>query len=890
MRRKLGDIHGIHGLKRIFKDVKKAARKHDQDDFLGNVIIKLQDLPYTPADEWYPLEPRTETYPDRGQCHLQLKIIHQQRDTTLSKEQAVFSIYRRLLQQFIQFDGTQKQTTYRLGETELSTLATTILSLHATQNDISQFHQDLAQWLVYSKLYQHVQVNFLSLLQHLASIQYQWPQVTLQPWEKQELAESFRSFLDYGILLVQNYRNVFPLTDPKATDRLQSLLRVLVQIWKMTAFHELCSPVSDLQTRLDDAIKSGTIDSYRLQKQELQSSVKSEEEAVKSLVLLVEQLNLDLENNRKIWHKSFMWTAKINLFDITYLKLQELIFEDIREQVVSIGGGKSEGTVEGLFHLYLQLKHLKHQHIYFSKSDSTLPLDAFHTWFSEPLPKWLQAVYNATVQMVHRAVQKDQLEAIGERTKHSTSAVDIATCFSKIQTTWVQLNWPDPEESFVVMVKLTEDMCNIALMYCRLLKARAEDLSVKGCRATSSENSKINSVISLRLCVVLNNMEQLRVIISHLPAQLDWEGLKEDMTDRIEVEQIQNTLHTQLQTTKSSVNKEIKSVLQTLAQKLHMDIKIHIQHLAASSHSVPLSDMINPLMNFLVTEFAYMDTNLVQENFQSLLGFLWMHIIDILSTTSSHSDVSQDVYARLQYALRHLVQCFHAEGNGLPLDQLQNASFKALETKLKLNAASTQELIQKFFVKKAEQQAFDECSKYGAVTIKVFYNNQGQKLHVEILNAVNLIPLDSNGTSDPFVQLTLEPKHIFPAMESKTTQRKKNELNPLFDEIFEFSNVTPEQCGAEGACLLLTVFDYDTLVTDDLEGEAFFPLHNVPGRDSSEGTLNSTNVLQSRLSLSHPKPNEDTILKLLELRKRDKDAQALVKIRRQREKKSMERH
>lgn len=35
--------------------------------------------------------------------------------------------------------------------------------------------------------------------------------------------------------------------------------------------------------------------------------------------------------------------------------------------------------------------------------------------------------------------------------------------------------------------------------------------------------------------------------------------------------------------------------------------------------------------------------------------------------------------------------------------------------------------------------------KYGAVTIKALYRPSEQKLRVEVLNAVNLIPLDSNG-------------------------------------------------------------------------------------------------------------------------------------------------
>jgi len=35
--------------------------------------------------------------------------------------------------------------------------------------------------------------------------------------------------------------------------------------------------------------------------------------------------------------------------------------------------------------------------------------------------------------------------------------------------------------------------------------------------------------------------------------------------------------------------------------------------------------------------------------------------------------------------------------------------------------------------------------KYGAVTLITSYKRSEEKLHVEVLNAVNLIPLDSNG-------------------------------------------------------------------------------------------------------------------------------------------------
>lgn len=61
-----------------------------------------------------------------------------------------------------------------------------------------------------------------------------------------------------------------------------------------------------------------------------------------------------------------------------------------------------------------------------------------------------------------------------------------------------------------------------------------------------------------------------------------------------------------------------------------------------------------------------------------------------------------------------------------------------------------------------------------------------------------------------------------------------------------------EPCQKDGACLLLTVLDHDTLGADDLEGEAFLPLLSVPGLT---GTEEPGEVPQTRLPLTYPAPN-----------------------------------
>lgn len=72
----------------------------------------------------------------------------------------------------------------------------------------------------------------------------------------------------------------------------------------------------------------------------------------------------------------------------------------------------------------------------------------------------------------------------------------------------------------------------------------------------------------LQLCVVVNNIEQLRMMILKLPKQLDWARLEQNAGPVITPEQIQHTLHQQLQASISCLNNEIRGVVQTLAIKV----------------------------------------------------------------------------------------------------------------------------------------------------------------------------------------------------------------------------------------------------------------------------------------------------------------------------------
>ncbi|KAK2112070.1 Protein unc-13 D [Saguinus oedipus] len=606
----------------------------------------------------------------------------------------------------------------------------------------------------------------------------------------------------------------------------------------------------------------------------------------------------------------------------------------VQDHTTAVGDAVSPEMGESLFQLYVSLKELCQLRPSSSERDGVMALESFHRWFQPAIPSWLQKTYSVALARVQRAVQMDELVPLGELTKHSTSAVDLSTCFAQISHTARQLDWPDPEEAFMITVKFVEDTCRLALVYCSLIKARARELS---------SGQKDQAQAANMLCVVVNDMEQLRLVIGKLPAQLAWEALEHRVGAVLEQGQLQNTLHAQLQSALAGLGHEIRTGVHTLAEQLEVGIAKHIQKLVGVRESVLPEDAILPLMKFLEVELCYLNTNLVQENFSSdddddsalppcgiwalrrlpdllefcstptstarapwslavfisytvLLTLLWTHTLTVLEEVAASQRSSSLASNRLKIALQNLEICFHAEGCGLPPEALHTATFQALQRNLELQAASSRELIRRYFCGRIQQQAETISEELGAVTVKASYRTSEQKLRVELLSASSLLPLDSNGSSDPFVQLTLEPRHDFPELAARETQKHKKDLHPLFDETFEFL-VPAEPCRKPGACLLLTVLDYDTLGADDLEGEAFLPLCEVHGLSGSE---EPGEVPQTRLPLTYPAPNAsatplasdpqtplstgDPILQLLEGRKGDREAQVFVRLRRQRAK------
>lgn len=135
-----------------------------------------------------------------------------------------------------------------------------------------------------------------------------------------------------------------------------------------------------------------------------------------------------------------------------------------------------------------------------------------------------------------------------------------------------------------------------------------------------------------------------------------------------------------------------------------------------------------------------------------------------------------------------IVNFLHADGKGLSLEALKCPTYQRVEEKISLHKARTEQLIDLYHVGRLGQQQQLHGSgtietPYGVLSIRVYFHHDS--LSVEILSARDVIPLDPNGLSDPFVIVELLPRRLFPNCSEQQTTVKRRTLHPVFDECFE---------------------------------------------------------------------------------------------------------
>ncbi|KAG8006840.1 BAI1-associated protein 3 [Nibea albiflora] len=745
-----------------------------------------------------------------------------QRDTALSKKDSNVTIHKKLLSQIVEYEHAHVKREPYNWNGQVCPPAWTVLTHHAVQTDLSPLQQAIVRWQCYSSHHRTQRVCYSLLLRLLRTIDAEWDPVTVRGDLERQLSDSFRLYTEHCLCLMKNMRQIFPCTSAAAITRYELMLRGIGYMQNMRAFKTVCPLRNELHLDITTAVKKGSAEWYesliaRYKPEEGDIvhhplTMQTLEEQLKKLVHVIDAVCADVQRARNIYNQLFYSAVKVDFFSISYRQLEKQVADDVNVAMERVCGTLEQES---------------------SRLTQTMGETIFELFMSLKILKGFREFLPLKF-----------LEPVPQA-KHSSSAVEVTAC-------------------------LSQNFCSEAVCYSEMITRKIE----------RNQLGRDHKGFTVQLCVALNNTEHVRVFLGHLPRDLDWQGVERAMEESCGVEgkeQVYKALNGQLFNMDLDLQREAKRLITLLTDKMLPELRRYIQHISLSPDSINNDDAVSPLMKYLQDTMAILTENLVKENLTRVLQSMWELLLRmILDAVAENRGVQVEFYNRFQYTVETLLQFFHVKGEGLSLEDMKSGDYKVLDEELRLNKCSSFELIEQYYLEKISQQKTLKHTRYGRISVKCYYDAPEQRLTVEILHAADIIALDANGLSDPFVIVELCPHHLFPMAKSQRTQVKLKTLHPVFDELFYF-HVSPEQYRHRFACLTFTVMDYDWLSTNDFAGEAVAPLSDFcwPGRPNA--TPAGKSVQPFILHLSRSKPSEKPIMRMLDARIGDREAQEFVR-------------
>ncbi|XP_076385469.1 BAI1 associated protein 3 isoform X3 [Megachile rotundata] len=908
---KLNEVRGVKGLGRFFKQIAQSARSGGQDDFLGCVNIPLQDIPSTGLDRWYKLEARTQRSTIQGRIRLKLRLsTREDRGTSEEDNWGELRQQKRLYTVFLNHEMNKQGEDFT---GELPQTALTILHQHAVQGDVTELQQALVKWVATSRQPTCDPRILHRLLQELNNL---WHTDTLSRDEEQCLADSFNEFLEVTLKKVCQHRVLFPPLHRSSISKLDYLLKCLGLLSSMKAFRTCCPFNKEIRGEIITALRKGTLEWYEDTRQQTMCYDKEPDQdadkVLQDFTNLVTALLVDLEQGLTYYNSLFESTNGVPYFSAVYKQLDKLLAEHVAKHMENtsefamcttimqnelgarvttaclqlhgqngddeyvLPPGAEIGTP--MFELYLALQDFVTMKENLPQSDhKTLEICKYYEWFRPAVDKWLDLAKLKAIQRVRKSAELDRICTGEYIVKHCTSAIDVTACFYQIKEFWKKLAWPDLPGSYNLVLKVVDAICSSAAYYAEITHQKLAD--------SGYYEEQTPYKTTDEMCVAINGLEYVRRWLLDLGEELHVEKLLTALEcqagDSARM-QWRTALTSPLEQTPGQMLLFINQIVSRIGTKMRPPLKKAMFHLAWSPDSLPTSEAIAPLLEYLDVHLVALNSALLAVNFNRVLQDIWEVVLGELSNQmdGNAGDKPAMFYERLHEALDLLIKFFHADEKGLPYDTLHCQSFLNVEERLQYHKMDTTFLIDRFYRQRLQDQLNTVASEYGVLTVRAYLNHDS--LCVEVINARDVIPLDPNGFSDPFVIIELLPRRVFEHCAEQRTNVKKKTLNPMFDECFEFS-VNVEQCRSPDAMVLFTVMDRDVLTADDFAGEAFLGLSTIPGVADTNASIDNFHGLKhTELPLMQQKNRNHPILQILETRVGDKVALDFVKKQKQR--------
>ncbi|XP_034475507.1 protein unc-13 homolog 4B isoform X2 [Drosophila innubila] len=881
---KLLDVKGVRGLSKLMKEIAVTASsgKHD-NELIGRAVITLKSIPVSGLTIWYKLEKGNKTK-SRGSVLVNVTLSAEKNKNVAGQE------HKHLLKLLLMHELDVSQVTNYWWNGNFSTMAEAIRKQHAVQSGLSVFECALCQWHAYSTVHETHKLNFVlfnSILDILV------PTINCL----QNDSEDVKIFWDGAKRILPSCFSVLrklrskSIGDNKILKALSEVLDILsklkaldvpqsIDIFPKTVYGWIENGDSEepynIESAIVDAINSGAKEwlEYIIEGSKQAKDNESDEDKLQYLIQIIQMVRSDLQRAMEYFDKLFYHKIRLNystklylFYDSKLMEISKAIVIDVCSNIKMLDVPDDQfeylpnidnvnmGTT--LFEAYLVLKR------YNSLGQSLCPNDKlqmtdFYQWFERGVTHWLDISVIKALNRIQKAIDLDQLNAVDETVKYSSSAVDTLAIFYQIKIFWQQLDWPEIEGSYTFVAKIVNDICRCCVFYAQRMSRRVENITNIG------EDGDM-FILSEEWCLAINNMDYIRQSLPSFIKELGSEDVIKrigEFRSNLEAERCTSTIKAVIDNALDTQRNQIVELIEHVARKMSPPIRRFLTEGAEVLHKD--SNSMERLMIYLEQSLETLYNTLNEVNFSRILEGIWGELsIIIYDLIQSNLDKRRPpaFFQNLRETLRTMISCFKI-GDTITSDV---QILLEIESILDLHALETSDLIHQFYLDRLKYQKEDSIAQFGQLTISAQLTDS--RLLLKILNARNLRPMDKNGLCDSFVKVSMMPTSRFNGFTSLKTAVHNKNCFPLYDEQFSI-DLNEEQRNNENSLILFSVKDKDLFgMTSQYIAECYITFADLIACQNEQILMN----------LCRPEYTDSVTLRALENRQGDKQAKDFLK-------------